>query len=161
MGGVQEFFSSLPPWLGTLPNWITASGMVTIVGLVFKYRLGLGSLKVEERKIESADDADIRDHYAAEVKRLREALQIMEKHYREMLADSDRRHEECQKERDEMHAEIRCLYEDVDGLKRQIAHYSADQLITLQSSGKPIPSHAVEAARRVIEQHDKDNGGSE
>jgi predicted RNase H-like nuclease (RuvC/YqgF family) len=123
------------------------------------------------QSIRNADEADIRDHYAEELKGLRAKLaeqelgfQNLENHLREQLKRSDQRHEECETARDAARKEINLLHKqvrdhqaEIDGLKRQIVRYSAEGVIELSA---PMPSEQIEdAAQRAIDALDKQENG--
>lgn len=143
--------------LGTIPGWITSAGIVTILGVVLRYRLGW-------RKQTLGDDADIRDHYAQEVAALRGKLDgqgahflSLEKHWRDILEGSDRRHQECEEARQAMRREINKMHEEIAGLRTQIRAASTDRVLRMEEDPPPAP-HARAAAKRVkniIEDGDK------
>lgn len=118
----------------------------TALGVVLRYKLGM-------RKLALTDEADIRDHYAAEVARLVEKMDRREKHFlevekhlRELIATSDRRHEECEAARAEDRREHARMRDEIEGMKRQIIRYSSEGVLVLSEQ----PSEHVEgAARRV------------
>lgn len=125
------------------------------LGIILKYRLGT-------KKLDLDSEEAIRDHYAKEVARLTEKLESetqgfratmrdMEEHYRRMLSDSDRRHEECQRDREALRQEVSNMHDEIRGLKRQIARYSADALVILEDRGCPSDAapHAASSAARV------------
>lgn len=156
---------SLAP--STLAGWImavTSSGtFVTVLTMALRYRLGMRKLDIGER-------GDIRDHYANEVKTLREKLNTQEEHFRnierywrEMLEDSDRRHEECEEARRELRREIDKMHDEIRGLNRQITELSTDKLLILEKQSvdlKPsdIAPHSVAAAHRAIVRRTIDEG---
>lgn len=129
---------------GTLPQWITASGILGFLGLFLRY------LSTSNR-LGNENTADIRQHYAAEVAALRTRIVEVEAHYRSMLKESEERNEECRKEREEDRNIIRGLKDELEGIKRQISRYSADKLMILEDSCALV-NNAPEsrtAARRV------------
>jgi hypothetical protein len=126
--------------LGTIPQWLTALG----IGSFF---VALLRRDVQVRGLRNADTADIRDHYADELKALRDRLDIADKRYLEAmkLADSrweesNRRHEECVKERED-------LRDELTGLKRQIIRYSSGKLTILEEA--PESRKAAERVRKI------------
>lgn len=137
------------PFLGTLPGWITGASSSALAAIVAWYLLGkrkiqvqAETVKVEAFKVETADEADIRDHYAEEVRQLRQrldeqshrhtralnaaetrhrrALASVEQRYQRALRDADSRNAECQREREEDRREMERLREDVKGLRAQL-----------------------------------------
>lgn len=134
--------------------------LLNVVGIL----LGGGALGIVLRyinrraEIHNQDEANIRDHYAGELKALREKLdsqeehfRAMEKHWREMLEASDRRHQECEEARQALRREIDKMHAELTGLKRQISEYSADKMIELVERSCPAQDapHSVAAAKRV------------
>jgi hypothetical protein len=116
--------AALPPFLAdaTLPQWVTASGVVGLL-YVFVYRqLGIKKLDVEAQQVQvnaqtaaDANEADIRDHYAQEVKRYSDELaRILER-----LRKVDQEHEECKRERDQYRNEVSQLNDKIVGVTRQ------------------------------------------
>lgn len=183
----SSFFESLPPWLGTLPNWITATSCVTFLGLFIRWRWVEGKLKIEAarvtidaKKVERADEANIRDHYAKEVESLRGKLDRQEKNFQDALERQSTRHNDalnaleerhgramlnveerqarCERERDEMGIRISGLREELAGVRQQVRMNSADQLRLLAASGEPIPPYALEAARTIVERQQRERG---
>jgi hypothetical protein len=68
--------------IGTIPQWITAGGLITIIGYVLLHRRGMRKLAIEAQQVNINADAiagqerkDIRDHYAQEVNRY--AMQVV------------------------------------------------------------------------------------
>lgn len=134
--------------LGTIPGWITSAGVVTLIGIVLRYRLGW-------RKLSDADDADIRDHYALEVAALRGKLDnqeahflSLESHWRTILEGSDRRHQECEDARSLLRLEINKMHEEIAGLKAQIRAASTDRVLRMEEE-PPAAPHARAAAKRL------------
>lgn len=136
--------------LGTLPGWITAGSMVTLLGLIFRH---LQTMK----KLALGDTADIRDHYAKEVERLTAKLAMrdsqfseLEKHLRAMSKASDERHDECVRERE-------LLREELSGIKAQLRAQATDRVLILEERcAKPSEEapHSLAAAQRL-----KESGG--
>lgn len=149
----------LPDFLGSLPAWITAGGMVTLVGVVLTHLRGLRKLKIEARQVDinavqvdKTDGADIRDHYAEEVRQLREQLNGQGERHRLAQEASDRRHEECVREREILRDQVRALKDLVSGLRRIITQASASRAIRIagEEPGE-IPEDILAAAERVEE----------
>lgn len=133
--------------LGTIPQWITAAG---VSGVIMAYwRRG-----IQLRGLQNAERGDVRDHLAQEVERLTKRVDEQDKRYNDYQKEADRRwreaienHEQCVAERNQLRAEI-------EGLKRQIARYSADQLMILEDRNCPSPA-VSDAARRVRKHTDE------
>lgn len=134
--------------LGTIPGWITSAGVLTLIGLVLRYRLGW-------RGQTMADDADIRDHYAQEVAALRGKLDgqeahflSLEAHWRAILEGSDRRHQECEEARQAMRREISAMHEEIAGLRAQVRAASTDRVLRMEEKPPEAP-HSRASAKRV------------
>lgn len=148
---------TLPEYLGTLPQQITAAGMVAILGLYARWHLGL-------KKLKGDSEADIRDHYAQELSALREKLNRQEQrfmdlegHWRKMLEASDHRHEECEEARQTMRNELSAMHGEIAGLKRQLVRYSAERVVTLPGVEETHAAAAAERVRKIVD--DEEAGG--
>lgn len=151
-------------FLGTIPGWITSAGVLGMLGLLLRYKLGWKRLTIQ-------DETNIRDHYAKEVASLREKLsnqenyfKSLEAHWRTLMENSDRRHEECEEARrslrnelEELHKERRDdreemsrMQAEIDGLKRKISDQSVDKLLILEERGRPseVAPESYKAAQR-------------
>jgi len=155
---------------GTLPGWITSAGVLSILGIIVRWHLGQRKLQIEAQQVEvnalgvrNTDEADIRDHYAEEVKQLREQLngqgerhrnQILaiEQRHREQMDAAERRHDDCVKIREELRDQVSALKDLVAGLRRVIVQASASQAISIAGT-KPgeVPEDILAAALRVEE----------
>lgn len=91
--------------LGTIPGWITSAGVIALLGIVLRYRLGSRRLSIEGQKQHDADAADRRDHIAEEMAALRTNISLLRKE----LHDCE---EQCREQ-------IRDLQEELWGEKRQ------------------------------------------
>jgi chromosome segregation ATPase len=112
-------------FLGTLPQWLSAGAFVTFVGILLRF-------EIQKRRVKLDDQTDIRTHYSQEVAALRARIVEVEAHYRRMLEDVDAAHEECKRDRDELRNQVKGLKDELEGIKRQIARYSTDQLLILE-----------------------------
>jgi flagellar motility protein MotE (MotC chaperone) len=151
-------------------QWITPVSLMTILGFVVRWQLGLRKLRIEAKQVDvnaeqvtQTAEADIRDHYADEVRQLREQLNgqgerhrqsiaSIEARYQEALTNSERKHEECARDRDHLRDKVQALKDLVAGLRRIITQTSASQAIRLSSdpaSEIEIPDDIREAAERV------------
>lgn len=141
---MNEFFASLPPWIGTLPQLVSAGGIIGILGLLLNIYRARGDLNIRERqvdveaeKIEADIEAKVRDHLATELKRLGDEV---EKAKQRQLA--------CEDREEKLRRRVHKLEDEVTGLHRVIAFNSST--LILGSDGRP--SEAVrEAAIRVLE----------
>lgn len=133
---------------------ITALGITSLVGLFWRREVNL-------RKLSNENTADIRDHYAGEVKALRDRLEAnlktfrdLETHWRDMLDASDRRHKECEDARHELRKELTDMHSELAGLKRQIARYSSDKAILLEDDKAPMAQASAERVKNIIKEQD-------
>lgn len=121
-----------PDFIGTLPGWITAisttGGMVTLVVAYWRRGVSLKSL-------DNAEHADIRDHYAEEVKRYAEELQRVTERQRE-----------CEERESRLRERVTYLENELNGLIRLIAQNSANRVLQL---GDDVPEDIRAAAQRV------------
>lgn len=143
---------------GTLPGWITAGGMTTIAGVLAWYLLGRGKLANEAKKIATDDAADIRDHYAEEVRQLRAAmeaqstrhrgeLEAADNRHKEAIRDAEQAHRDCEAARDELREKVSALKDQVAGLVRLLLQNSASGVLNLDP--RLVSKDVLEAAQRV------------
>jgi hypothetical protein len=139
-----------PEFIGTIPGWITSAGVLTMLGLLFRWQ-------VQNRQIGQGDTLNIRDHYAKEVASLRarldtqagqfrQDLDAMDKRYREIIGQSEKRHEECLNDRDKLRQEVGILRDEINGLVRVITQASIDRVVML---GEDVPEDIRAAAERA------------
>jgi hypothetical protein len=161
--------ATLDYWIGhsvsfapsTLAGWFTAIGsmgsLATLMTLLLRWDLGRGKLSIERQKQHDTDEADIRDHYADEVRQLRDRLdaqsgrfkkdlQELEDRYKRLLHDSERRHDQCQEDRDQLKERVENMSDEIRGLVRLIAQNSANAVIRM---GDDVPDDIKNAAERV------------
>lgn len=114
-----------PDFIGTLPGWITAVSTTTgLTALVVAYwRRG-----VSLQGLEDAKNADIRDHYSEELKRV------------------VHRQHECEAREQELRQRVAELENDILGLIRIIGQASTDKVLSL---GPDVPKDIQEMAERV------------
>lgn len=119
--------------LGTFFQLLTAIFSGGILGV-------LATFYVRNRKLTLDAAAVLRVHYADELERLARRAD-----------ESDQRHEECELSKRDLRKELDALHDELRGMKRQIAEYSADKLLLLEDRGCPsdVAPHAVASARRV------------
>lgn len=148
---MQQFFTALPDWLGTIPQWISAGGVVGVLYIVAhvylgKSQLGIKSQQVhlEGEKIEIEGDAKLREHFAEELKRLTAQIKSAE----ERVDRAEDRQRKCEQREERLRRRVAHLEDEVTGLHRIIAFNSSALL--LASDGRP--SEAVrEASIAVLE----------
>jgi hypothetical protein len=116
-------------FLGTLPGWITAAGVAAILGVVLRYRLGVGRLNLEGRKQDDANEKDIRDHYSEELGRVVQ------------------RQIECEKREAQLRGRVSQLENDILGLIRIISQASADKVLLLDEG---VPEDIRQMAARIV-----------
>jgi hypothetical protein len=121
--------------LGTFAQVLTMLFSGGIFGVLASFYLKNRALTIDAAKV-------LREHYAAELKRLTDHA-----------IESDKRHEECESAKRQLRIELDKMHDELEGLHRQIARYSSDNLMILESSSKPKPSEiapdAVDSAPRV------------
>lgn len=159
---------NLPPFVGTLPGWITSIGVVSLLAIVARVYLGRVKLAIDATKVKIEDEENIRDHYASEVAALRsalqaasaarnerereidrrntEALETAERRYKAALEHAEEKHEQCKKERDELRDDGRGVRDIVAGLIRIITQASASRAILLSSDSS---DYIRDAAQRI------------
>ena len=149
-----------PDIAGTLPQWIAALSGAGIFAALLRFGLGWRGQTL-------GSDENIRTHYAEEIKRLtsklderheeyRQEMQSLESHYRAMIEDSDRRHEECQVDREKLRREMNDMHDEIAGLKRQIARYSADRMVLLGDDPySPEARKSAPRVRRIVDKEEK------
>jgi chromosome segregation ATPase len=120
-----------------------------ILGVILAHKRGMIGLS-------NADKADIRDHYDKELTRLAEALAASEirhisaeGHLAARLADAESRQRACEEREQELRKRVADLEDEVTGLKRQVARYSAEQVVLLEKDEHPSED-VLSAAERVI-----------
>jgi uncharacterized membrane protein YccC len=149
LAGVQAVFDSLPDWMGTLPNWITATALSVYLGLWIRRELGLKRLAIEAdqvqvnaQKVGNEDSADIRDHYAQEVGRLMQAMDDQAKRHEDAMNALEARHNRiyeaaeqrqarCEAEREKLGERVQHLEEELSGVRLQVRMNSAEQVVLL------------------------------
>jgi hypothetical protein len=116
----------LPEIFGTLPQWISAAGIGTLVWAFVWRHVGL-------KKIAAEADAGLRTHFGEELGRLSASVR------------------ECEADKRAMRKELNEVHDELTGLKRQMADYSADKLAILEQRGCPseVAPHAVASIERV------------
>lgn len=150
---LEHLWRDLGPFLESVRPWISPTALVAILGFVIKWQYGLRKLAIEARRVEITadevehkDGADIRDHYADEVRRLGTRLDEQSERHRQILAAAEERHEECKRERDALRDDSRKLKDIVAGLIRIITQASARQAILLDSTAS---AYVRDAALRI------------
>ena len=165
-------------FIGTIPGWITAistsTGVVTLVTMYWRRGIALRKLNIEQNIADNMDAADIRDHYADEVQKLRERLDTQAKGFREQIAEIDghykdiierlekrytdasdaamKRHEECMADRDKLRNEVMILRNEINGLVRVVTQASIDRVIALGDDVSDDIREAAMRAQKYIEQ---------
>lgn len=147
-------YDNVGAFLEAIRPWVSPAALLAILGVVVRWQLGLRKLKIQADQVEvsaqevsNKDEADIRDHYADEVRQLRERMDRQSERHREILQESDRKHEECQKDRERLREDSSSLKDIVRGLIRIITQASASQAIFLG----PEASAEIRAAAKRVE----------
>lgn len=148
-----DLWRQLGPFLESVRPWISPVALLGILGLVVRWQHGIRKLAIEARRVDITaaevdlkDEADIRDHYADEVRQLRERLDAQSERHRVILAGSEERHEQCKREREELRDDARKLKDIVAGLIRIITQASASKAILLDSTAS---TYVRDAAKRI------------
>lgn len=150
--------------LGTIPGWITSAGVLSLLGLYFRFY-------TQNRKLSLDGDAKLRDHYAQEVERLREFsakeiaalreqlakqatqfredLQNLENRYRRMLDEAEERHDSCIADRDGLRKRVAELEDDWRGLLRVVTQASIDKVLMIPGLSDDMPGDMRDMAERV------------
>lgn len=116
------------PAFGTVPQWITALGFTSL--LIAWWRRG-----VQLRGLDNANLADIRKHYATELGRLNNRIDII-----------GQQHDTCLEENARLRDRIRHVEDELTGVYRLIAQASQDKVLFL---GDNVPEHIRAAAIRA------------
>jgi hypothetical protein len=127
----------LNPTLDLALRLISASGIVTLVGLWWRRDIAL-------RKLSTGEAGDIRDHYAKELTR-----------YADEVERVIRRQLECETRERALRDRVMTLEDEITGLKRQIAERSADRLMVLDgrtpSESAPHAAASAERVKKIVE----------
>ena len=147
---MQQFFANLPEWLGTLPQLVSATGIIGILGLLINAqvqnrRINLDTKKSDDQialegsKVADAAEAKLREHFAGELTRLSSEIE-----------KASNRQQQCEQREERLRRRVKHLEEEVSGLHRVIA-FNSSTLLLGGETGQT--SEAVrEAAVRVLEQ---------
>lgn len=143
-----------------VPEQLVAGGVLgslgVLLGLLVKLQLG-------GKKLEVADTADLRDHYAEELTSLRRQIIDMGEHHlgrereiddrwRRLLAESEERHAECVRQRDALSARVGAIEERFIGTVRQFLHFQQRIVEAIPADMKtPEIIHAVESLQPFTE----------
>lgn len=160
-------------FIGTLPGWITALCSAGGLGLVVKFYLGhramnikADEVRLEGRKIDNAEEANLRAHWKDEVESLRRALHEQAETYKTQLTSiqesfkasldaAEERHDKCVADRQalegrvgELEEKIRMTNDEFHGVIRLIAANSADKVLNLPANNA-LSADVAKAAERV------------
>lgn len=152
--------------LETARPWLAPGFLLGIFGLLLRQQVQNRRIGVDEKRVRLDDDKDIRDHYADEVRQLRDqvvkqgerhraVLREVDKDYKASLTAAESRHDECVQQRDELRDQVRALKDLVDGLQRVILQNSASGVIAL---GDAVHPDVRAAAERVEELFNREKG---
>ena len=146
-------------WFGLTPGQVNLA--LNLLGVL----LGGGALGVVlshfrgMRQLTGQDEADIRGHWAAEVKALRERLDASDKRYMDLIRTFDEyreqaneRYKQATQYHDDCVAERNELRNEIEGLKAQIRAQATDRVLLMEENcGKPSETapHSLAAAQRL------------
>lgn len=167
----------LPSVLGTVAGWVSAGGIMGILSLLVWQQLGNRTIAVEESKVDNADKADIRDHYANEVAQLRAGVIASSSRHRDEMGAAEARHKvsiaevegrykslltetearyrtallETEKAHEACKAEVQGLREELRGIRDQFRADARGRIVTFGKPGTAPSEAVVDAAERVNE----------
>ena len=155
----MAFLENLPSWAGTLPNWITAGGILTFLGLLLKYRLGTGELGIKARQVlvegERVDDEAedrLRKHFSEELTRL---AQIATKAVEDLEAAKERQRE-CEKREEALRLRVRKLEDKLTGVVRSLSVEGSLRVLDLtEEPSDDIIKAAISSLEHIIVRRDK------
>lgn len=137
--GIGEFFADLPPWLGSVPAWITASSIATYLGLWIKRELGLKRLdvaaeevRIQAKKLANEDDEILMGHWEREVGALRDKLNGQEQRFQDAMAAQDKRHNDALLAIEGRHSRIMAANEERQARCEQERERLADRVRGLE-----------------------------
>lgn len=124
-----------PDVIGTIPQWITAISSTTLAGALVTLIAKWWQRGISLKGLENADEADIRDHYADELRRLTD-----------LVKEITKEHEECKRQREE----LRAAYNEIDrklvGVTRQFVAFQ------LETAKAIPPENLTPSIRGMLEQ---------
>lgn len=119
-----DFFANLPPWLGTLPQLFSAGGIMGILYILTQTYLGRTKNVIEDKrvaieadKIEGEIEAKLRDHFASELKRLREEINAA----KEDVEAAKLRQTQCEEREQALRGRVRKLEDQLTGIVRSLS----------------------------------------
>lgn len=115
---------TVPELIGTIPQWITASLMGTIVIAYWRRGVALKGLS-------NADAADIRGHLAKELERVID------------------RQRQCEEREALLRERLSAAEDEIRRMKDQLLSYGIDRVIMLGKRGVVDAPHSVAAAQRL------------
>lgn len=162
--------------VGTIAQQISALSSVGFLIVLLRFyimnrrlRIDATRVKIAAKEVDDKDIADIRDHYADEVRQLRDQLQrqserhfnerqsdlqrfredltLAETRHRETLLVADRAHQECVDVREKLNEQVTKLKSQVEGLIRMIVTNQARGALLIDPD--EMPQEIREAAERV------------
>ena len=147
-----DFFANLPPWLGTVPQLFSAGGIMGILYILTQGYLGRTKNVIEDKrvaiesdKIEGEIEAKLRDHFAAELKRLREEISDAKKD----VQSAKERQTQCEEREQALRGRVRKLEDQLTGIVRSlsVAMHGDSQvvmpLLTLKEFDQYTTTHAL------------------
>jgi hypothetical protein len=145
-------FLSLPTWIGTPLQGVSAVGIIGILTILSRVYLGKGDLSVRAQevriqagKVEAEIEAKLREHFSGELDRLtNEITRVTSDH------DATReRQTQCEQREERLRSRVRKLEADYDGVLKIISLNSS--VLLVGDDGRPSSEAVKQAAIRVIE----------
>lgn len=139
-----------PDILGTIPQWITAGGVLTFLGLLIRWHLGLRKIAVQANEVEvhatqaaNADRADARDHIAEEMGELR-------KNVSSLRAELHQCEEDCRQQIERLQKEVwgekrQRVAEQISLINLILKSVDAPELKTLLTSLETVQRHIIQS----------------
>lgn len=165
MADGSDFLGGAGRVLEVVRQWSIPGLLAAILAIVLRYRLGARKLEIDAQAVDvsalevrQAEEANIRDHYAEEVRQLRERIDSQaERHRRERdedevrhrlaLAAADQAHKDCVEAREDLRDKVSALKDQVAALIRIILQNQVSGALRLDPEN--LPPEIREAAQRV------------
>lgn len=170
-----------PAWIGTPLQFISASSLLAILGLMSRTYLANRKLSLETKVLDATTDTEARKILLSEVLSLRDALgkqserhsnalNAAEDRYAARTKDAEARHLECVESRDgirarlrevedEMHDKTSALRDLVAGLRRIITQASALHAMEISANLSDDVRNAAERVDRLFREGNYDDSG--
>lgn len=163
MSGIDQFFATLPPWLGSVPQLLSASGILGILYVLVRYRLGALEVDVKTKqvtiegdKIDAEIDIKLREHFSGELTRLAETVAQAARD----VEEAKERQRQCEEREERLRKRVRKLEDDLAGIVRAIAVEGS--LRILDATDQPsddVVQAAIRALENIIERRNNERNG--